>query len=366
MQLNDFASIMLYISVFALASLFAYLSEKTNKKTFCVLAVALPVLLAGFRYTTGTDSLAYRNMYEQIGNESASVTAERVENGGLEPFVVYTSVVGNAIQLPPCFLFIIYAAITAGFLFAATRIISVKHAWLIYGMLLFIVFPESFNIMRQVAANSVQAFILAYIFDKHQSGRRVKIVSVLLLLCFSITLHYSSLLLLPVFALPTIVKHVRGYTLAMILCLLIAGCVLAFPALLNIVVDLHIMSDRHYVTFMEMPGSIVNIKFFAAAIAAIVLIANYFRRNKQIDKQYSLLMLLGVAYSAIGFYSGYLGRLAMFFWIFIIMFTGKLLCQLFEKENHRIAICSAVAIIYFIVYFCILGFNAIMPYYLAA
>lgn len=366
MQLNAFASVVLYLTVFVTAMVFAYLGEKTKKKTFCILAVLLPVLLAGFRYTTGTDSQAYRVLYNEIGSESFPITLGRVLGGGIEPFVVGVSFIGNALQMPPCFLFIAFAAITAGFLYLTTKIISVKHAWLVYGALLFMVFPESFNAMRQVAAVSVQAFALAFIFNEHQNGRRARIVPMLLLLAFSVTLHYSSLLLLPVFVLPTIVKHVRGYTLAMLLCVLIAGCVLAFPKLLDIVVSLHIMSERHYTAFMEMPGSLINIKFFAAAVAAVVLIANYFRRNKQIDKQYSLLMLLGVAYAAIGFYSGYFGRLALFFWIFVIMFAIKLICQLFEKENHRVAVCSVAVILYFVVYFCVFGLNAIMPYSLGA
>lgn len=362
MQLNDAASILLYLVVFLTAGIFAYLGEKKKCKTFYILAILLPVLLASFRFTTGTDSLTYRTLYDEIGNESSSFTSYRVSSGELEPFVVYASVLGNALHLPASFLFFLFASITAVALFFTTRIVSQKHAWLIYGMLLFIVFPEGMNVMRQVAANSVQALALAYVFNEHQNGRRIRITPTLLLVAFSITLHYSSVLLLPVFFLPTIIKHVRGYTLALLLSLLIALCVLAFPALLEFVIDLGIISQRHYATFMEIEGSLINVKFFAALIAAAALIANYNRRKKLIDKQYSLLMLLGVSYAAVGFYSGYLGRLAIFFWIFIIMFAGKLLCQLFTKESHRIAICSAVAIMYFIVYFYLLEFNALIPY----
>lgn len=365
MQLDIFASIILYLAVFSTAGIFAYLGQKKKLKYLCILAVLLPVLLASFRFTTGTDSAAYRTMYEEIGSEPLNVINGRVSGGGIEPFVVYMSALGNFLQLPPSFLFMIFALITASALYFASRIVSVKHPWLIYAMLLFIVFPESLNMMRQIAANSVQAFALAYIFNEHQNNRRVKIVPIALLLLFAITLHYSSLLLLPVFVLPAIIRHIRGRTLTMLLFLLIAICIFAFPALLELVVNLGIMSERHYYTFMEMKGSIINIKFFAAFVAAVTLIANYHRRQKVIDKQYALLMLLGVAYAAIGFYSGYLGRLAMFFWIFIVMFLGKLICQFFEKENHRVAVCGAVAIIYFVLYFCVLGFNQIMPYYCA-
>ena len=150
--------------------------------------------------------------------------------------------------------------------------------------------------------------------------------------------------------------------MALLLCAFICVCVLAFPALLEIVVSLGILTERHYQTFMEMPGSLINIKFFTAAILAVIMLANYHRRELVFDKQYSLLLLLGAAYAAVGFYSGYLGRLAVFFWIFIVMVGGEMICQLFKKNRHRFAICSAAAIFYFLVYFCVLGFEEILPY----
>lgn len=362
MQLSDGASVLLYLAVFISAAVFAYLGQKKNRKFFCILAILLPALLAGFRYSAGTDSLTYRSLYEQVGTESPEMHAWRVTDGGLEPFVVYVSALGNYLQLPPSFLFFTFAIITTGFLYAVTRTFSRNRAWLFYGMLMLIVFPESFNMMRQLAANSVQAFCLAHILKSQRYNIRAKVVPILLLLAFSMTLHYSSILILPVFLLPIIIKYVRGRTLALLLCLFICGCVLAFPALLDFVISLGILTERHYETFMEMPGSIINIKFFAAAILAAIMLANYHRRELKFDKQYSLLLLLGTAYAAVGFYSGYLGRLAVFFWIFIVMIGGEMLCQLFKKDRHRFAVCSAVAIVYFLVYFCVLGFEAIIPY----
>ena len=365
MQLDAFASIVLYLAVFITAAVFAYLGQKTNRKTFVILAILLPALLAAFRYSAGTDSLTYRELYNEIGGESAEIHAWRVTDGGLEPFVVYVSAIGNYLQLPPSFLFFAFAIITTGFLYLTTRTFSRNRAWLFYGMLMLIVFPESFNMMRQLAANSVQAFALARILKAQRYNVRVRIVPIILLLAASVMLHYSSVLIMPVFLLPIIIKYVRGRTLALLLCLFICGCVLAFPTLLNFVINLGILTTRHYETFMEMPGSIINIKFFTAAILAAIMLANYRRRELKFDKQYSLLLLLGAAYAAVGFYSGYLGRLAVFFWIFIVMIGGEMLCQLFKKDRHRFAICSAAAILYFLVFFCVLGFEAIIPYSIA-
>ncbi len=36
--------------------------------------------------------------------------------------------------------------------------------------------------------------------------------------------------------------------------------------------------------------------------------------------------------------------------------------ELFKKDRHRFTICGAIAVSYFLIYFCVLGFNAIIPY----
>ena len=172
MELSDFASVALYLAVFLTAIALAYIGQKKNNKTLCVLAILLPVIIAGFRYSAGTDSITYRNFYTEVGNEDISKTVDRLNSGGLEPFLILFSVVGNALHLPASFLFICFALITAVFLYATTRLFNKERAWLYYGMLLLIVFPESLNMMRQVAAISVQAYALVSIFKAKRNNVR--------------------------------------------------------------------------------------------------------------------------------------------------------------------------------------------------
>ena len=362
MELSDFASVALYLAVFLTAIALAYIGQKKNNKTLCVLAILLPVIIAGFRYSAGTDSITYRNFYTEVGNEDISKTVDRLNSGGLEPFLILFSVVGNALHLPASFLFICFALITAVFLYATTRLFNKERAWLYYGMLLLIVFPESLNMMRQVAAISVQAYALVSIFKAKRNNVRTHWSGMIALAALSVCLHYSSVLLLPVLLLPVITKHVSFKRLTAALGALLLCCLFAFPYILDFVVKAGVLSERHLSTFMSIEGSLVNVKFFAAIILSAILIASYHRRKELVDKQLGALMLTGAVYSSVGFYSGYLGRLAMLFWVFIIIIFGDILCQLFEKKSHRIISCMAVAIAYFVLYFGILGFNEIVPY----
>jgi hypothetical protein len=136
----------------------------------------------------------------------------------------------------------------------------------------------------------------------------------------------------------------------------------ALPFAISLVSDLGILSQKHLDTLLGGDGSLININFFATFILAIAFILNTRRTKSDNDRQKSILMLAGVSYSAIGFYSGYLGRLSTLFWIFIVMAIVDIVAQLFQKESHRVAISSAVAIVYFVLYFGILGFSQIMPY----
>ena len=72
--------------------------------------------------------------------------------------------------------------------------------------------------------------------------------------------------------------------------------------------------------------------------------------------------MTGVAYSAVGFYSGYLGRLADFFWPFAIFMLWQLLSETEEKPLVKITIMYIIAIAYFILAFVIMGTNQLIPY----
>lgn len=365
MELDVFSSVVLYLAVFLVAGLLAYVGEKKKKVTPILIALLFPILLAGFRYTAGTDSLTYRNFYNDIGSESFETSMARINDGTMEPFIVYLSRIGNALHFDASFIFIVFAAITVVFFYLTARTISRKNAWLYFTLLLLIVFPESFNIMRQLAAIAVQAFALSYIYDRRRNQKKPKLLLVLLLAGFSMTLHYSSVLLLPVLFLPVVMQHVRSRSLYLVLSICAIACACAFPVLLTTATSIGLLSQKHIATFMETPGSLINIKFFAALILTIVYAVNYRRNGLRRDKFLCFLMLVGTVYSAVGFYSGYVGRMANFFWVFIIIAMVDLLGQLSEKKYSRVTISISLGVLYFILYFAILGLGEIIPYSIA-
>ena len=365
MELDVFSSVALYLAVFLAAGTLAYIGEKKKHATLIILALLLPAILAGMRYSTGTDSMTYRAFYNDIGSEPFEASMSRVNNGSMEPFIVFLSRIGNALHLDAAFIFIIFAIITTLFLYLTARTISRKSAWLYYGMLLIIVFPESFNIMRQLAAVAVQAYALSYIYERRRNLLKPNLLLVIALAVFSLTLHYSSLLILPVLLLPAAIRYIHGKSLYLVLAVSAIACVCAFPAMLSFVVECGLLSPKHYATLMEMPGSIINVKFFAAAILTVVYAINYRRSRLRRDKFLSFLMLIGAVYSAIGFYSGYVGRMSNFFWVFIVIAGVDLLGQLSEKKYSRVILSIVLGVLYFVGYYAVLGLGEIIPYSIA-
>jgi len=362
MEFNVVASVVLYVAVFLLSAYCARIAQTKKLRTFHIIALLLPILLAGLRLHAGTDTDTYRLFYSKVGNESFPASMSRIGAGTMEPIIVLLARFGNLLHLDASFVFLIFSAITIIALYFTTRNLSKEHAWLYYGMLLFLCFPEGLNIMRQIAAVSVQALALSYIIKRTHENKSVNIFAVIMLVLLSVGLHYSSILLIPALFLPLFVKHIRGRTLFVLMLIVVALCLFAFSPLLKLIGELGILPQKHLDTFLATPGSIINIKFFASTILTGVFFANYFRRRDKKDKEYGFLMMFGMIYSGLGFYSGYFGRMSTFFWVFIIIAVVNLINQLFKQERDKLIVNSLIAVSYFVLYFAVFGFDEIIPY----
>ena len=359
MQFDAFISAVIYLATFLTAGACAYFGIKYKKVSLKILAIALPLLLATFRYSTGTDTLTYRQFYLDIGNESFKASWSRVLVGAMEPVIVLVARLGNILHLDASFMFGIFALITLIFLYATAKNFTKSRVWIFYTAMLFFIFPESLNIMRQIAAVSVQAYVLSYIFRNFRDKRRTNVWLCILLTVFAASLHYSSILLIPVLFLPLLTRKVPTRSLILILSVMAATCALAYPHLLAMVGDIGIISEKHLETFAATDGSIINVKFILSLVMSIVFLINYRRTNNLRDKNLGIILLGGTVYSAVGFYSAYLGRLAILFWVFIIVSIVEMIWQIFEKDRHRIAVVLGSSAVYFLLYYSILGLGAI-------
>ncbi len=364
MIFDGFSSILIYLVVFSLSAVLVYLGNKKKNKTIVILGLLIVVFFSAFRLNAGTDTATYRTFYKQVSTSTVQRSIDRLKSGEMEPFIILTAMFGGFIGVDAWFMFAVFALITVLFLYKTSRVLDEKYYWILYGVCLIMVYPNSFNTMRQMAAMSVLSYLLSAIIRSIINKQRADAVKITILSLFAISLHYSSIALLPVLIIPYITKKF-GYhkTFYIICCLTIFVVVLYRPAL-QFLSSAGILSPKHYLTFVSTSGSLLNFNFLICGSLSFISALHYrnHRNNNHLNKHNLIILMTGVAYSAVGFYSGYLGRLADFFWPFAILMLWQLLSETEEKPLVKITIMYIIAIAYFILAFVIMGTNQLIPY----
>ena len=206
MIFDGFTSVLLYFIVFALSAVLLRLGDKKKLKSLTMLGLLIVVLFSAFRLNAGTDTATYRTFYEEVSTSTVQRSVDRLKSGEMEPFIIFTAMFGGFIGVGDWFMFAVFALITVYFLYKTTQKLDEKYYWILYGIYLLMVYPNSFNTMRQMAAMSVLSYVLSVIIRSVIDGRCVGAVKIILLSLFAISLHYSSIALLPILLVPYIAK----------------------------------------------------------------------------------------------------------------------------------------------------------------
>ena len=365
MIFNDYTSILIYLAVFALSILGIYLGEKKKIRSFTILGLLVIVIFAAIRFKTGTDTENYRAFYEQVSTGGIERGMARFKSGEMEPFIIVTAIVGGFLNLGEWFMFGLFAFITIYYIYKTVKNFDDKNYWVLYGAVLFMVFPNSLNTMRQMAAMSVLMYLLSLIVNSMiRKNEKVGKLRTLLLILLAISLHYASFALLPILLVPYVTRKFGYHKTFYILGILVIFIITLYKPALLILTNSNILPAKHYSTFVDTEGSLLNFNFLICGLMAIIGGFHYRRhKNKNHLNENNLpIIMMGVAYSAIGFYSGYLGRLADFFWPYAVLMMWNILLETDEPQHRKIIFLYGTAIAYFFLAFVIMGNNKLLPY----
>jgi hypothetical protein len=193
MILSKIASYLLYVSVFAAASVCMHYGRQYKSRLFIVFAILLPVLLASLRYNVGTDYISYVNIYDKLSTLSLPQYINQdifSHEFGFFALIKLSKILTDSYVL----MFSVSSLITISFIYLGLKKSEIKHVTLGYFLALLIFFPLSLNGVRQAIAASIFFYASMFIANR-------KLVKYLLLVCFASLFHSSVLFLLPLYLL---------------------------------------------------------------------------------------------------------------------------------------------------------------------
>ena len=361
MTLTNAGSILFYILFFTVVSICAYLGFYKKKRAFAVLAIALPVLVAAFRFNVGTDYAAYYKMYDEVAGEPFNIVFRRIQSGSSEPFAILLILLCKNVLFGHWLYFAIFSLITILFLYLAFHKFDTKNSWLLYTAALLILFPLSLNAMRQIAAVAIVNYVLtSIIFDKKKIYWKY-----ILLTVFAMTIHYSTLLFMPVLFVPLIIQKIKYKKFCIFVLIMLGVALMILPGLMSLLIDNNLLPEKYVSTLDEYGSATLSFDLLIIFIVAIMLFMtrmHFNRYDKRTNQVILTMMVCGIFYAGLGFFSAYIGRMADFFWPMNIISLWLVVDRFKDKPITKIIIFLLIPILYAISSYIIMGNNEIIPY----
>lgn len=354
MVLSNFDSLILYLIVYSLSAGFLYLSKKYKKNKIDILfllAVALPVLLAGFRDGVGTDYNSYLNIYKNCSKMSIADWFSTEFYIGGNPFGIWI-ISRFAGLFDSKFLFF---AITSLFVYLPIALTLKKEysgGTIFLGAFLFLVavFSNAFNGVKQYIATAIIIFGLKYVY------RRKFWAYFFTVLCACL-FHFTAVIALLIYFLWSPKNEFFTFKRFCVF-------IIIFALLIFVPKILESLGGR-FEKYTEYEEKISN-KIFYLEFAFLLLFIIFSKNLKKIDERNGLLIIIfsvGVILELVGFFSPVLKRIALFYTFAQYLIIAQI-PRLADNEETGIMniLIYLYALIYFVYTFYILGLSEIFPY----
>lgn len=355
---NDI-SLLFYLSCFSVSAILFFISIKRKSAILTILALLIPVMVAGLRLDVGTDYKAYVSIFESISK--LSFNEFMIKNTyNVETSFYILSKISYTLTNGPVLLFTISSAISIFFFYFGLRKYNTKHKSLIYFLYLLIIFPVTLNAVRQGIAMSICFYAFTFIYDK-------KLIRFILLMLFACIFHASAMFMLPFYLIRNIAKPAFNkptYILTIRIILIALLFYLAIPTLLGILANLPMFEKYNKLQIIASESN--NYTFYLKSVIILIILA-FSRKIISINKNYIYVIafaIFDISLSSLGFTLIEISRISLYLSFYIlILLTG--LIDVFNNKYGKF-LPYVILILYGFAYFYLayytLGQSDIFPY----
>lgn len=343
----------IYILVFSLSSLLLYFSRSKKKKDNIILiivALSLPILLAGFRgIDVGTDTAHYLALYNSIKSMGFFVLF-------VEPsfyIISQIAIIFGSFQG----VLVIYQLLTVLFIYKFAKKYDGKIAlWLVFLLYYFIFYNASLNIMRQCLAMSY--FIYTTTFLKAGKTKKYFIFSIIGILIHS-TEILAAIIYFIIFKISF--SHSRKriiHILTFILTLFIL--LISFNLILNSIESVNLdFIDSKVVAYTQSDSKVNTIYILSSAFMFLIMLLSYHYKVMSKSNIYLLCCVISCefAFTLLGSYNVVFSRVGLYFTALYLYFI-PLFCKSIKAPSGQRTIIQLMTISFFFFYWLwIIGIN---------
>lgn len=354
--MSNFASLIFYLISFSVAvSLIGY-GIKRGYRAAIGIGLAIPIIISSLRFDVGTDYLSYLQIFNSISDISINEFI-RDYSASYELGVYLIAKFSSLFPYAQNIYFGIFATGTILFTYLGLKRYKLPHVWVILFLYLLILFPMSFNLVRQMLAVSI--FFYATSFIQYSKFLKFTILIVLAAL-----FHKSVIVLLPVYfvgkALPSS-RILRNQTLVITILMFLLFIVLG-KFTTEYILDLTFFEkyDKYQVASQASAGVLLATKIATLGIITI------FMKNINEYKHFAFFYVMGVfevLILVLAINSVDLSRFSIYFSIFpIILITY--VASSFNRSGRFVIfpVMLMYAISFFWITYLLKGGSEIFPY----
>lgn len=356
--MSNLASLFFYLFSFSLAALLMHYGIKRNHKIIIVVSLFIPIIIAGFRYGIGTDYFSYISIYEQLS--SLSFVEYLSIESNIEIGFYFLIKLSHLITSGPTFLFISSSFLTILFFYLGLKRYDLKHKALIYFLFLTLIFPSSFNNIRQSVAISICFFALSFII------KRIPKQYFLWILIASL-FHGSALFLLPFYFINRLIKKGTNRLFLLKVGLFTLATCLILPYLYDLLQTIPFLNK--YSTYQMITAEGNNNIFYLKVIILMGILLFYKRiiSHNTMNMYFLIFFVLDIVLSTLGFISPFIKRIALYFALFSPLLLVAIPDMFSDKLGKFISyvILIIYGMLYFYLAFYVMGQSEIFPYQFA-